>query len=180
MRPAQTTGRARQLRQRLLELLASLVPAPEQTVPASGIPFASVQVDAPRCSGCGLCARFCPTGALDFATAEETFRLQFQTAICLDCNICVVACPEDAVQLSEMVSPSDLTEQAPVPLVEGILTRCVDCGALTARHGHHELPARCYSCRQGAGVVRSLRDEAGLMADLLNRIAGAAQLPEDR
>jgi ferredoxin len=160
-------------RQRLLELLASLAPAPEQTMPAGDVPFATVQVYGTRCSGCGLCARFCPTGALDFATEEETFRLQFQPAICLDCNICVVACPEDAVQLGERVNTRDLAAQAPALLVEGILTQCVDCGAPTAHPGDGGQPVRCYSCRQGAGVVRSLRDEAGLMADLLQRIPGS-------
>lgn len=166
------------VRQRLLDLLTPL--APEHTVPAGDIPFASVQVDAAHCSGCGLCARFCPTGALDFATDEESFRLQFRPAICLDCNICVVACPEDAVRMGETLNPSDLTAQVSALLAEGALTRCVDCGAPTARYDHNEQPARCHSCRQGAGVVRSLRDEAGLMADLLNRIPGIAQLPEDR
>lgn len=157
-------------RQRLLELLALLASAPEQTVPADDVPFASVQVDTTRCSGCGLCARFCPSGALDFITEEETFRLQFQPAICLDCNICVVACPEDAVQLSEKVNTSSLTAHVSTLLVAGTLTPCLDCGALTAHPRDAEQPARCYSCRQGAGVVRSLRDEAGLMADLLKRI----------
>jgi ferredoxin len=164
-------------RQRLLELLASLAPAPEQTMPAGDVPFATVQVDGTRCSGCGLCARFCPTGALDFATEEETFRLRFQPAICLDCTICVVACPEDAVQLGARVNTRDLAVQASALLVEGILTGCVDCGAPTAHPGDDGQPVRCYSCRQGAGVVRSLRDEAGLMADLLQRIPGVGQLP---
>lgn len=167
------------VRERLLELLASLAPAPEQTMPAGDTPFASVQVHAVRCSGCALCARFCPTGALDFASEEESFRLQFQPALCLDCHICVVACPEDAVQLGDTLNPSDLTAQAAALLVEGTLTRCVDCGAPTARYVSNEQPARCYACRQGAGVVRSLHDEAGLMADLLQRIPGSPQLPEN-
>jgi ferredoxin len=157
-------------RQRLLELLASLAPAPEQTVPADEIPFASLQVDVTRCSGCGLCARFCPTGALDFAIDEKAFRLQFQPAICLDCTICVAACPEDAVQLGETLNLSDLTAQVSALLVEGALTQCVDCGAPTAQYDYNVQAARCYSCRKGAGLVRSLRDGAGLMADLLHRI----------
>jgi ferredoxin len=170
--------RAPAARQRLLALLASLASAPEQTVPAGDLPFASVQVSTARCSGCALCARFCPTGALDFTTADNTFQLEFQPAICLDCGICLQACPEDAVQLDETLNATSLTAHASTLLVAGTLTPCLDCGALTAHSRDAEQPVRCYSCRHGAGVVRSLRDEAGLMADLLQRIAQVDQPPK--
>ncbi|MDP3984727.1 MAG: 4Fe-4S binding protein, partial [Acidimicrobiia bacterium] len=37
--------------------------------PTDGTSFAAVEVDRVACSGCGLCARFCPTGALTSSDA---------------------------------------------------------------------------------------------------------------
>ena len=127
-----------------------------------------MSVDAARCSGCGLCARFCPTGALHFAATDAHFGLSLQTSACIACKICVVACPEEAVQLHTSVALSALlTDNAPV-LMAGRLVTCTVCGILTADRADDQTP-RCHVCRQGAGAVTALRDEAVLMADLLKR-----------
>lgn len=135
------------------------------------LPFAAVEVDPARCSACGLCARFCPTGALAFAAEDGQFTLSFQAAICIDCGICTVACPEDAVQLAETLPTDALVMPEWAPLVEGQLTKCAQCGVPNAARPAEQGVARCYSCRQGAGAVQPLHDGAGLMADLLVKIA---------
>ena len=55
-----------------------------------------------------------------------------------------------------------------VTCVSGGLFACMFCGVAT-RAGEAGQAVRCHACRQGAGAVTSLRDEAGLMADLLKR-----------
>jgi ferredoxin len=157
-------------RRRLLAALASWQSAADGELPAARTPFGAVEIDAARCSACGLCARFCPSGALQFVWSEEQFALSFYAAACIDCGICTVACPEGAVRM-DAAAPLDaiLRDEATV-CVAGMLTPCAICGVAT-RAGENAQAVRCHACRQGAGAVTSLRDEAGLMADLLKRSA---------
>lgn len=150
-------------------------PPAEEVINVAGLPFAAVQVDPMRCSACGLCARFCPTGALQFVAEAEQFTLSFQAAICIDCPICTVACPEDAIQLGDTLAVAALVSEEWLPLTEGQLTRCTQCSVSTAAQVGESVSARCYACRQGAGAVQPLRDEAGLMADLLRRLPITSQ-----
>ena len=155
-------------RQRLLAALHALVITNPTGIDAARSPFGAVQVDDARCSGCSLCARFCPTGALQFTQREEQFALAFQPEACIRCSICVIACPEDAVELGAQVSLTALLADERSTLVTGELVPCAVCGVLTARRREESTP-RCHVCRQGAGVVTAQRDGAGLMADLLRR-----------
>jgi ferredoxin len=161
-------------RRRLLAVLAALRATDSGELATAHLPFSAVQVDADRCSSCGLCARFCPTGALQFTQMDARFALAFQPAACVACNICVVACPEDAVRLGDTVNLATILTDAVTPLMMGELVPCAGCGVLTARHADDPAP-RCHVCRQGAGVVTAQRDDAGLMADLLARAQRAAE-----
>jgi hypothetical protein len=62
----------------------------------------------------------------------------------------------------------------PVPhgpdLVGDVVVECDLCRLPTRRRTGDAAP-RCYSCRHGQGPVDALRDGAGLMDDLLARIA---------
>lgn len=116
------------------------------------------------------CARFCPTGALRFDVEDDQFGLVFQAAVCVDCAICALACPEHAIRFGDRLRPSALAAGYAEALTAGALARCGECGAPIAHKVSNDGDARCYSCRHGAGIVRSLRDEAGLMDDLLSRI----------
>jgi ferredoxin len=156
-------------RRRLLAALAHLQGGQAGNLESDESPFAAVQVDRERCSACDLCARFCPTGALQFNLQYNTFTLSFQTAACVDCGVCTAACPEDAVTTSKSIALSAILAEDVTAMADGELVRCTSCGALTAHAGGESL-ARCHVCRRGAGVVTSLRDDAGLMDDLLRRI----------
>ena len=127
-----------------------------------------VSVDAQHCSACGLCACFCPTGALQFVQESGQFDLRFQAAACIDCAICVAACPEAAVQMGACVALAAIVRDEVVSCVSGDIGTCVLCGVATRTEVEGQA-VRCHACRQGAGAVTSLRDEAGLMADLLKR-----------
>ena len=175
LRRAQTEHESTPLsaRQRLLVALPAVEDAIAVVLPAKA-PFAQVSVGAVRCSGCGLCAHFCPTAALAWTVAETDsedggamFALGFHVAACVACPICTLACPEGAIRLTDGVTAAALVEASP-PLVTGQLVACRDCGALTA-----EMPgdSRCHVCRHSAGPVTPLHDGAGLMADLLRRSA---------
>ncbi|RLT45141.1 MAG: hypothetical protein DWI57_01475 [Chloroflexi bacterium] len=147
----------------------------EAEIGLADLPFAVVGVDADACSACGLCSRFCPTGALHFdgpgvgaltSYKDAAYALDFQARLCIDCAICQVACPEEAIAFGDSLRTEQLLSARAESLVAGKMTACITCGAPVAEHIQ---PSRCHVCRQGAGKVTPLHDGAGLMTDLLRR-----------
>jgi formate hydrogenlyase subunit 6/NADH:ubiquinone oxidoreductase subunit I len=53
------------------------------------------QVDAARCTGCGVCVDRCPTVAIKSVDTAYTVDL----TRCIGCGVCVPVCPEDALLL---------------------------------------------------------------------------------
>lgn len=168
-------------RQELLVRLAALTaddtPADESLLSLHSLPFAAVTVDASACSACGLCTRFCPTGALHFdgpdvgllrAGNETAYSLDFQARLCIDCAICQVACPEDAITFDDSLPVERVLSSQAEQLAAGTLTACISCGVAVADHWQ---PPRCSICRHGAGTVAPLGDDVGLLADLVRRSA---------
>ncbi len=79
-------------------------------------------IDDDRCSGCGMCAAFCPTGALtkrETATPDANTWLASRNGashitlvhapeLCLQCRACEQLCPEHALMLSDEVFAIDI------------------------------------------------------------------------
>ena len=172
--PYQTPPSLQRLNQHVAALSQGVDPRPTFLLDADALPWASVLVDAQSCSGCQLCARFCPTGALNYLWGEVddglVFNLTFQPALCLDCNICVAVCPEDAVAVEPAVALGDLLSPERSLLMAGYLEPCQRCGTLTSRRPGDE-QALCYVCRPPtmyrqrtqraylAGLARQLLDD---------------------
>ncbi len=55
---------------------------------------AKVQVDAARCTGCGVCLTACPEGVILLLEG----RAQVDEAACTGCGACLTACPEEAIR----------------------------------------------------------------------------------
>ena len=127
-------------RARLLSAIGKL--GQPQSVP---LDLPRVQVKGPDCTACGLCARFCPSGALKYMSVDEEFALVFQPKLCLGqvCDICVLACPERAVVTQPAVVSAALL--AKKPLIVGALAKCQKCGEPIAKGS--DLPTTCFACR---------------------------------
>ncbi|MCI9129147.1 MAG: 4Fe-4S binding protein [Eggerthellaceae bacterium] len=75
--------------------------------------FGRVAVDVDKCSGCGLCVLFCPTGALSHAEYDvpedpEHKYLEFSADLCTQCGLCVDVCMRNCLTVDGHVRVGDL------------------------------------------------------------------------
>ncbi len=168
-------------RRRLNARLANLfqtdaVPANDDVILATHIPYADVAINDVVCTACELCARFCPTASLRFATGgdgeddSQTFALSFRANLCLDCHICVVVCPEDALNMAETVRVATLVENNWKDRAKGRLAECAQCQTPTRIKPEAEVVV-CSTCRHdnGGGIYRP-GSQADLISDLFDRM----------
>jgi len=102
---------------------------PDRTVSTGIVPFGKVELDSSQCTGCGLCALSCTTGALAISQDEEgaTYQLLFRHDSCVACGKCVESCPETCLRLDQVLALAALGSP-PEVLFEDRLVRCQRCG----------------------------------------------------
>lgn len=93
-------------------------------------PLGIVEIDEDTCTGCGLCADACPTGALRFETTVEQSTLHFEAASCVACGQCLSICPErarGAIRVQRAIAWGRLRSGEQV-MTRDLVARCVRCG----------------------------------------------------
>jgi ferredoxin len=96
-----------------------------------------------NCSACGICARICPTGALNFVSGEDSqYQLTFSSRACIDCGACLDVCQTGALQRTAATLADVLADQS-VVLRAGTLRSCAKCGAKFAAESSNDL---CFMC----------------------------------
>lgn len=63
---------------------------------------ASIQIILPKCTGCTLCVRTCPFGAISMANKKAVIDM----AKCTLCGACVTACKFSAIELKKDTAPA--------------------------------------------------------------------------
>ncbi len=103
--------------QLLDNLHAAGPPSKNAVVPRQVAP--RVDIDTDRCSGCALCASFCPTGALRKAGKAPGGKtvLEFDAALCHDCGSCVSTCRYEALSCEETLTAAELFALEPRAIV---------------------------------------------------------------
>lgn len=93
------------------------------------VPLGKVDIDGSRCTGCGLCALECPTGALVTSQGEDDdYQLLFRYGSCVACGQCVEVCPEECLHLERTLELDRINQPAKV-LFEDRIARCSQCGS---------------------------------------------------
>ena len=79
--------------------------------------FATLSVNPDKCNACGMCVRFCPTGALmrdEAAKPSDPVRvIEFSACDCVQCGMCLDVCWKHAIELSDVVPTSELFDFEP-------------------------------------------------------------------
>ncbi len=88
-------------------------------------PLGKVDLDATQCTGCGLCALECPTGALTVSSSGDAFQLLFKHGICVACNRCVEACPEKCLRMERLLELDNIDSLS--VLYKDEIVRCSKC-----------------------------------------------------
>jgi len=79
------------------------------------------------CSGCMVCADFCPTGALNGEAGPGHRRVSFDPALCTNCTLCLKVCPMDAISARALRGVAAATEGRTV-LFARAERECGACG----------------------------------------------------
>ncbi|CDG56109.1 Polyferredoxin protein vhuB [Halomonas sp. A3H3] len=121
---------------------------------APAMPGLGLALDA--CRAHGVCARVCPTEALQESREGE---LAFTPEACLDCGHCLSACPEGALE----ASPT--SDGAAVTLRQARRIACFQCGRPfmptgddSARDGT-ESTTTCPACRRESALMQESFDD---------------------
>lgn len=92
-------------------------------------PAPFVEVDEAKCSGCAVCIRACPYGAIEHTArvidGQERSIARVDPTLCQRCGLCVAACPSRAISLA----------MAPVPFNDRELLLRMGAGGWLDRPG---------------------------------------------
>lgn len=54
------------------------------------------EIDEDKCVKCGLCAQYCPEGAV---TLDKDGKPQIDMRFCKGCGVCANECPQEAIEM---------------------------------------------------------------------------------
>ncbi len=84
--------------------------------------WGNVRVEDDKCTGCQMCAFFCPAGALVKIEQDGKRGLAFKNAACTNCRMCAGICYQQAIVVSNEIDLRVVVEQATAVLWLGAET----------------------------------------------------------
>lgn len=127
-----------QERNRLLHAMQQIVRRTGQLLPAEF--FYRLEISDACCNHL-LCAKICPTGALDIHEETNSSGLVFDGAYCIGCGYCVSVCPSDAIRL--LPNGNNPTVIEPVQLTWFSEQDCPECGRSYPVSTNEEVCPQC-------------------------------------
>lgn len=91
-------------------------------------PLGQITLEKASCTGCGLCAGECATGAITVELDKDSgnYRLLFRHMRCVACNACVEICPEKCLGMERTLKPESINGPAET-LFTDVIVRCQQC-----------------------------------------------------
>ncbi len=80
------------------------------TASSDRLPFCQLEVND-SCTGCGMCAFFCPTGALKKTEGDGQSVITLQLSHCTKCNLCQEICYKGAIKVLSDLAPQRLISE---------------------------------------------------------------------
>lgn len=130
-------------RMRIVTALARISARHGRTVPVRVLP----QLSVADCDAHGVCARVCPTGALQRREDGGMAELRFFAALCVTCGQCARSCPDRAIRLLSEGGQPDFDV-----LVSWQAQECEVCGEMFFGAGGETCP----TCSRQAGLQQGL------------------------
>lgn len=129
-------------RSRLINALKRVSPN-DQNVPTPFAGAVRLHVDD-QCTACGVCARVCPTKALNFTkTGNDEYRLICVVEKCTDCGMCLSVCKPSALSRAGVPTLAEFIAAEPIMLKAGALKKCSKCNAMFAANIEGDLCPIC-------------------------------------
>ena len=134
---------------RVQNALTYLVVEPSaESCSLAGIGFAWLSVST-DCTACGVCARVCPTGALQFTKAGSHYEMTFLPPHCIGCEACLHVCAPGALSVDHSPTYAQIFGHLePLVLSDGELTSCNHCDRSFAAKLGEQLCPVCEYRRQ--------------------------------
>ena len=134
--PFSTIGRE------LLQRLFAAAPEDAPALPRHDAVFAAGVEIAPGCSACEVCARACPTGAMQIAESGVGWALTFQFSRCVACGLCLEACQPRILRFADRMG--DLRKARDSVTLHALAKqRCSRCDRFFISAGPAEICAIC-------------------------------------
>jgi ferredoxin len=114
-------------RLRILQAFKKLPPPKSDEALLKDLGFALIAVND-QCTACGVCARACPTSALQMVTDNTSFQLLFTPQACIGCHICHHVCTPHALTIRYASRYNQVfSSDADQIVQQGALTHCAKC-----------------------------------------------------
>lgn len=115
------------LRTFLLEILPQLGEIEDETFNTESLHVHDISISE-ACTGCNVCEKLCPAGAMRREEHEETTRLIFTLSRCTGCKICGQACFSKAISYSKAIPFKDFVFGTDRERVRVKAKHCSVCG----------------------------------------------------
>ncbi|RJR50639.1 MAG: hypothetical protein C4576_05095 [Desulfobacteraceae bacterium] len=117
------------------------------------IPFLREVHIEETCTGCGVCAALCPTGALSLKETRDTSELLWRAAYCSRCDLCTEACARRAIRFLSGVELEKVVRETVTAIKRFYNHLCPECR--TSFLSPHP-KAQCPCCSKTERVIEGL------------------------
>ena len=113
-------------------------------------PFFSEIDIANSCTGCGACARVCPTGALSLKKVEKKVYLNWTPSHCTQCGLCKEVCSKDSITFFAGLDISKILDESTTAVKIFYVNVCPECNR---ENLSYEITTHCPYCQKEKDLI---------------------------